>query len=954
MNVKLHVFSVAALFFTGSTLFAQRAKNDTLQREAKIEEVVVQGYRTVTKKTAVTSTASISSETIENRPNANVMNVVQGQLAGVNITASSGQPGARPQVVIRGVGTYGANTDPLYVIDGFPSNSDSFRSLNPNDIESMQVLKDATSIAEYGNRGSNGVIVIKTKQGRYGAGRLNFNYSSQLGVSFLQNQRYNYADSKQLLTLEKRYGIGQGSTMSDDAIANFGINTNWVDYFFRPAILSSHTLGVETGGQNFNSYTSVGYLNQDGLLETTGLQRFNVRSNINGRSENNKFKYYLGIAAGFSKNNEATSLGTGAINRNYVTGAYLGAPYVSPSQYQNSRQLHQLYQANGTLLYTPLMLVDKLTQYYNLTDETRLDFTSEVSYKIVKDLTAKMRVNAQLLSTRFTQSEFPNSFNALLFQASGQEFTGFEDINNRREFTYNNLVGLDYSKVFGNHTFNVSGNLEYNFANLQTDNMRQRGLNPKTFVPGSGSGYVGDMSTNDFYVPIISSGQIRYNLISYFGNFDYDYKKKYGFVATVRRDGTSRFIGDLQWGTFWSLGGRWNISEENFLKNVSFINELKIRGSIGTVGNQRIVEGTVFAGLNPPRYTDIYSIPSAASSTYNGSQTYNISFGDPQLRWETTKTYNIGLDWELYKRRFRGSFDYYNKKTIDLFMPDPTAPILGVRSIIRNTDATMLNKGLELNLAFDILKNENITLTVRANAAMNEQTFDNYPLGLIDTRLNDRANPIYRSQNGSLPYLPYVYRYLGVNPENGNLLFEDINGNPTENPTDADRKLAKYNYFPKYQGGFGFDFDWKGFFLSTTFTFVSNVSRFDDDLANAMDPSNLGTFNVSRDLLNAWTPNNRNTDVPALNAANLAADVNSDRFLVNASYVRLRNAQLGYRLPKSVIQGTFIKDLSIILQGENIYTWTKWRGFDPESSRNADLYQYPTPRTYTLGVNVKF
>jgi hypothetical protein len=283
-------------------------------------------------------------------------------------------------------------------------------------------------------------------------------------------------------------------------------------------------------------------------------------------------------------------------------------------------------------------------------------------------------------------------------------------------------------------------------------------------------------------------------------------------------------------------------------------------------------------------------------------------------------------------------------------MEDPTAPAMGATFIVRNTTATLINKGFELNLSFDILKTENTTFTLRANAAMNDQQFDNYSAGLLDSE----ANPTYRSQNGNLPFTPYVYHYIGVNPQNGNLLFEDINGNPTENPTDADRKLYKNNYFPKYQGGFGFDIEWKGFFATTTFTFVADVSRFDSDLANALDPSNLGTFNVSSDLLNAWTPTNTNTDIPALNAANLAAATNSDRFLVDASYIRLRNAQLGYRLPKSLIQGTFIKDMSIILQGENIYTWTKWRGFDPESSRSSDLYQYPTPRTFTLGFNIKF
>lgn len=949
MNVRLRVLSAGVLFFTGQAFFAQTKPVDST-KETKIETVVVQGYRTISKKTAVTSTASVTSETIEGRPNANVMNVVQGQLAGVNITASTGQPGAKSQVIIRGVGTFQGNTDPLYVIDGFPSNSDTFRSINPNDIESLQVLKDATSIAEYGNRGSNGVVVIKTKQGRYGSGKLNFTYSSQYGVSYLQRQRYNYANSNQLLTLEKRYGIGQGATMSDNDIANYGINTDWVDYFLRPAVLSSHTLGIETGGENFNSYTSVGYLDQDGILASTGIKRFNIRSNINGKSENNKFRYYVGIAAGFSKNREATNLGEGAINRNYILGAYAGAPYVSPLEYQNSSQLFSLYQSSGTLLYTPLFLIDKLNQYNNVTDETRLDLTSEVSYKILPELTARLRTNAQLLNTRFTQAEYPNSFNALLFQAAGQEFTGFEDINNRREFTYNNLLGLEYSKKLGDHTFNLAGNFEYNFANLEANNMRQRGLNPKTFIPNTGAGYVGDLSTNDFYAPQISASQLRYNLVSYFGNFDYDYKKRYGFVATARRDGTSRFIGDLQWGTFWSLGARWNINEENFLKDVSFINDLKIRGSWGTVGNQRVIDGTVFAGLNPPRFADIYSIPAAAASSYNGGQIYNINFGDPQLRWETTKTYNIGLDWELFNRRFRGSFDHYNKKTIDLFMPDPTAPILGTINIVRNTNATLVNKGLELNLAYDVIKSENTRFTLRANAARNEQTFDNYPLGLVD----QLQNPTYRSINGNMLNLPYVYHYIGVNPANGNLLFEDINGNPTENPTNADRKVYKYNNFPKYQGGFGFDLEWKGFFASTTFTFVSSFARYDYDLANSLDPSNLGTFNVSSDLLNAWTSTNTNTNIPSLNAANFAAQDNSDRFLVNGSYVRLRNAQLGYRLPKSLIQNTFVRDLTITLQGENLYTWTDWKGFDPESNRTNDVYQYPTPRTFTLGLMVKF
>jgi len=954
MNVKLRVLSAGVLFFMGGQALAQKVKKDSIK---DIEEVIVQGYKTVSKKTAVISSATVKSETIENRPNANVMNIVQGQLAGVNITANTGQPGAKSTVIIRGVGTFNGNTDPLYVIDGFPSNSDNFRSINSNDIESLEVLKDASAISQYGNRGSNGVIIVKTKRGSYGS-RFSVRYQGQFGVSMLQTPKYSFSNAKELLTIENIFGVGKGASMTSNDIANYNVDTDWVKYFFRPAVSTSHNVSITTGGKNITSFTSLGYFEQDGLLKTTGLKRFTVRNNIDGKSDDERFKYSLSSAVGFSKNNEATSLGTGAVNRNYVLGAYQSAPYVSPNTYQNSIQLFNLYQTDGTLLYTPLFLIDKLNNYNNITDETRIDVTAEVSYKILTDLTARIRSSGELLSTRFEQAEFPDSFNGILFSntpgvasSQGGAFNGFEDINQRREFLFSNLVQLDYTKRLGDHTFSFLGNMEYNHSRVQTNNFRQRGLNPKTFVPDTGAGYVIDTSANDFYVPQVSASKLLLNMVSYFGSFDYDYNKKYGFVATIRRDGTSRFYNGSQWGTFWSLGGRWNIDEEKFMDNINFVDVLKLRGSIGTVGNQRYIDGTIYSGIIPPGYRDIYSL---TNNTYNGGQGYAISFGDTGLKWEITKTYNIGLDFELFSKRLRGSFDHYNKKTIDMYMTEPTAPALGTLSISRNTSANMVNKGFEAGIAYDLIKNKvnQMTLTIRANGSINNQKINDIPL--IGGKISVGTDPTIVSQNGYMIELPFVYHYIGVNPANGNLLFEDINGNPTENPTSADRKLYKYSSIPKYQGGFGFDFDYKGFYASTTFTFVAGVARYDYDLSNLYDPDNLGQFNVSSDLLNAWTPTNTNTDVPSLTAANKAFDVNSDRFLKDASYIRLRNAQLGYRLPKSLLAGTFIKDLSIFVQGENLYNWTKWQGYDPESDRGADQTQYPTPKIFTLGFDVKF
>jgi TonB-linked SusC/RagA family outer membrane protein len=950
------VFSFVGMTETTAKVGASNSVNVKMQDGVNLQEVLIsQGYRNVTKKTAVTAIATVSSETIGNRPNASAINTIQGQLAGVNISANTGQPGAKSTVIIRGVGSINGNTDPLYVIDGFPSNSDNFRSINPNDIETISVLKDAAAVSEYGNRGSNGVILIKTKQAKFGDAKTSFKYDSQYGVGYLQNPKYEYTNSKQLLKLEQTVGTGLGATLTNAQIDAFAINTDWVNYFFRPSTSVSHNLSIENNGKNSSSFTSIGYFKQDGILKTTGLSRFTLRNNINGKSSNEKFKYTLNTAFGYSKNNEATNLGGGAINRNYVTGAFLGAPYVSPDVYTGSQSALDYYNNTPGLLATPIMLIDKLQTYQNLTDEARIDIAGDLSYKIAKDFTLRNRSSMQFIQNRFFQSEGPNCFNALLFSSTpgvsslaGGNFNGFEDVNSRREFYFTNLTQLAYNKVIGEHTFNAFLNYEYNHSRLNTNNIRQRGLIPVVYVPDTGAGFAGDVSTNDFYVPVISVSQLRNDLVSYFGSVDYDYNKKYGVLASVRRDGSSRFIGDNQWGNFWSVGGRWNLDEESFMDNVTFVNSLKLRGSYGTVGNQRVVNGTIYAGINPPGFADIYSV---SNNAYNGGVGYNINFGYPALKWETTTQYNVGVDFELNNSKLRGAFDYYNRATSDLFLNAPVSPTSGVSNINRNSEATVTNKGVELNLAYDLIRDQKneITLTVRANGAYN----DNKVSG-IKSNNGVILNGNYITQNGGSINEPFLYHYLGVNPVNGNLLFESAAGTPTETPVTADKKAANINYIPQYTGGFGFDFNYKGFFASTLFTYAFKVERVDFDLANLYSVGNLGQFVVGTNLLNAWTPTNTATDVPSLTATNFGAGDLSDRFLRDASFVRLRNIQIGYQVPKKFLKQTFITDLSFTLQGENLYNFTKWQGFDPESDRTNDVYQYPTPKLYTFGLQVKF
>ncbi|WP_396174500.1 SusC/RagA family TonB-linked outer membrane protein [Flavobacterium sp.] len=959
-SIKAKAGEVLVISFVGMTdkVVTVGAANNysvTLEDGVKLEEVVVQGYRSITKKSAVTSVARVDSKTIENRPNANVMNTLQGQLAGVNITTGTGQPGAKATVIIRGVGSFQANSDPLYVIDGFPSNSDNFRSINPNDIESVQVLKDAAATSEYGSRGTNGVIVIKTKSGSFGEAKTTFRYSSQYGLTELQTPKYDFVNSRQLLGLEKSFGSGLGSTLTDAEIAAYDVDTDWVDFFFRRGQSSTHNFSIENNGKNVNSFTSVSYFKQEGTLETTGLQRFTIRNNLSGKSNNGKFNYSVNIGFGYSKNNEDPSIGTSGVNRNYILGAYLGAPYLDPDRYQGSVWTFDEFNNTPGLLATPYMLMDKLVTYRNLVEESRLNVATETSYKLTDALTLRMRTSAESLTTFRNQVEFPNSFNAILFSNTpgitsfdGGAFNGFEDIQNRREFIFNNLYQVDYTKKFGKHKIGVNANAEYNFSTFQADNQRQRGLNPQTFVPNTGAGYVADTAANDWYVPQISAGRSEVAYISYFGSLDYDFADKFGIVGSLRTDRVSYFSAENQSDVFWSVGGRWNIDKEAFMDG-SFVEVLKLRGSIGTVGNARIVDGTIYAPILPVRYLDIYQ---PTNNTYNGGLGYNINFGFPELKWEYTEQYNIGIDFELFKGRLTGTYDYYNRVTRDMYIAQPVTPTSGTTAVQRNSAASLTNFGHEIQLSYDLIRNDanKMKLTIRGNAAHNTNEVN----GIISNNGRIQEGTVVVNDNGGMFREYFTVPYVGVNPVNGELLFLDINNNVTEDVTAADQRKTGKSYLPKWQGGFGFDFEYQGFFASTTFTFVTDVWRFDTDFESLLDPTNISQFTVDTNLLNAWTPTNTNTNIPSLSASNIGLDDLSDRFLSDASYLRLRNLQIGYRVPKKFLSKTFISDLSITLQGENLVNFTKWRGYDPESPRLEDLYQYPTPKIYTFGVDVKF
>jgi TonB-linked SusC/RagA family outer membrane protein len=914
--------------------------NVQMEEDAEsLEEVVVTGYRTTTREKSSIASQTITASTIENRPNANVIQTLSGQVAGLDISTSSGQPGAAPTVRLRGVNSINGNTSPLFVIDGTPVDEDNFRSINPQDIESIDVLKDAGATAIFGNRGANGVVVIKTKRGSYNT-PLQINYTGILSFSNLQDNDYNLMDSQEQLTLENLRGAGRGATLTPQEIAA-APTFDWANYFFDTGLTQNHNISLQSGGSNFTQFTSLGYFDQEGILQDSDLKRFSVRNNVSGRSENERFSYGSQLSINYSESNEPNNIGGAGINRNYILGAYQSVPYITPEDYTNGADLL------SPLLFsnTPLFLIDRLETFTRKEEEVKIIGSFNASYKLTPELTANVVMSGDYQSEFLTEAEGPESFNALLFGGAENPTSGYQIQRSTRQFTYNQVTSLNYSNSWGRHSVDAGVFTEYFKAHFRQFGFFENGLDPKTFSPGDGSGFIPvrfDQGANALLFADNPDAQIlNAGLFSYFGQVDYDYDTRYGIVGTIRRDASYRFAGSNKWATFWSVAGRWNIHNEAFMDG-SIFNTLKLRASYGTAGNQRISGTTYFSA---PDLTENFF---ATGTGYGNQNSLFLSqIGNTTLRWETVTQFDVGLDFALFDQRLRGTVDYYDKTTSDLFQSTPVSAINSVTQLDANT-GDLANRGFDFTLNWDVIRSDQpdgFNLTLNGVGNFNEIELSNLP--------SEEGEIIGTGRNGGPLFEYFTLRYAGVNPANGNLLFLTADGDVTENPNaDTDRVWLGKNIFPTWQGSFGFNMDFKGFFLTTQFNYVTGVDRFDNDLAGFQNPDNVGQFRSTRDLLRAWTPDNRVTDIPSYDAFNRAAFA-SDRFLREADYVRLRFLQLGYNFPQRFIEKTGFSRLRVFGNAENLVTWTKWRGFDAEAQDNTSRL-YPTPRIMSIGVELGF
>lgn len=949
MNVKLRVLSAGVLFFIGQSVVAQQTKNDTIKTE-DIEVVVVQGYsKTTTKPKDNTASANISEDKFENRPNVSFLNSLQGEAAGLAINSASGSPGSSKQdVVIRGLGSINSSTDPLYVIDGVISNSIQFRNLNPNDIASVNVLKDAAGAAIYGNRGANGVIVINTKTAKFGSS-FGVSYSGTTGISFLPETYYNIANSKELLTIQKRGGIGQGSTLSDAEIANYGIDTDWKKVLFNPSLTQSHDISLKVGGENVSNYTSIGYMDQVGVVATTDFKRFTFRNNVMGKSMNDRFTYGANVSLGYSKRNQLDEETRTDINSNVIQNPLLagivGLPTLPAGSFSGGQELYNTIGSGFDGGKNIFVLEDVLKGTLpNRFTETAINVNVNGKYKLTDNLSVSNRTGVDYTYAERIFARTPQSFLAIVVAAGANtQYGGVEQITKQTVFTFNNVSSVNYNLEFGKHTLDFGAYLDYLKSHLNSTAQGRNGLNPLNYVFGAGTGAV-PFSPSDptRYNPTASTGKTTAGTLGYFGTVDYDYDSKYGFSGMVRRDASYRFINDYKWGTFWSVAGRWNIDKEAFMEGSTF-NMLKLRASYGKLGNQNVTGGSLLTAPNIVRDTNTTGLG------YNGlnAGSYFISnIANADAQWEEIYQANIGLDFGFMNRKFEGSLDVYNKTTKKLYNDIDLSAITSIFNIPGN-NGSIENKGVEASLRYNAVKTADASLSFFANASYNKNK-------ILDLTKDETTGSLRNVEGGKL-FEWYMIPYLGVNQSNGNLLYQAADGSVTETPdSNKDAVATGKNYQPDWLGGFGFNSEYKGFFLDATFSFQQGAWRYDNQMDFLYDATGAADYNVSADLLNAWTPTNTNTNIPSLTATNYTYVGSSDRYLRDASFIKLKSVIFGYNVTRDFLAGTGIKGARVFVQAENMLTFSKWKGYDPEGSVASAVSVYPNMKIISLGANIDF
>jgi len=925
-------------------------------RTIKGQEMVVVGYGVQKKSDLTGSITSIQSKDFNKGVHTSVDQLLQGKVAGARIVENSGEPGSGLSVSIRGASSVNAGTGPLYVIDGMPidnssavsgtgsgfvgsrSGSSPLSSLNPNDIASIEVLKDASATAIYGARGANGVIIITTKHGT--KGKMKVDYNASAGFQSPANTM-NVLSPQQYKSVKNAIIAEGGGSPADKVgtLSNNGQGTDWQSQIYNnQALIQNQNLSISAGNDKTQYLISLNYTNQDGIIKTSGFKRYGGRVNLTS-DLNDKFHVGFNLSATYSKNNFAPV--------GYGLNEYAGAMYTAI----NWDPSKPVYDSNGNYYVDPTLSMDNPLAIIHGSNSYKNTYryfgTAYGTYDILPYLSVKINVGGDVTSQR--RDTYINRLTKI-GRATGGEAT----ILQGQLSNYLIEGTTTFHKSFGPNDLKV-------LAGITT----QKFLTDRSSE--SASGFSSDATTTnniglgDQLTYGIGSSKYGSRLLSYIGRLNYTFHDKYLLTATFRADGSSKFGSNHKYGYFPSFALGWKLKQEKFLKNVDFISNMKLRASWGQTGNDEI-----------GNFLSMTTFGSGANAIWNNNPTVGLSptrLPNPNIQWETTNQTDIGLDFGFFNDRLNGSIDYYQKKTFNMLLnlPVPKSSGFGVQT---QNIGSIKNSGFELSLTSYNISSRNLQWNTNLNVSTLKNEVTN--LGGIPQIISGGAgftNQIFVTQVG-LPLRSYYgYKVIGVwqkgddfsktkdNVHPGDLKYLDVNGDGTVNAAD---RVPLGSSFPKYTFSLDNTFSYKNFSLDVFIEGVQGIKMLNNNLVDTYFPVQFRRNVIAKPYLNRWTPSNPSNKYPSFVTPLDQGQKGVNSYTVeDASYVRLKSVQLSYTVPREALHNV-INSLEISLTGENLYTLTNYQGIDPAVNSNGnanariDYNTYPLPRTFTLGLKLGF
>jgi TonB-linked SusC/RagA family outer membrane protein len=885
--------------------------------DTALDEVVITGYGETIRKEITGSISTVSSKDISKLPSSNLQTALQGQTSGVFVTSTSGTPGGSMSVRVRGLGSINGNNAPLYIVDGVPviannltqnafggQTQSALNSLNPQDIESMQILKDPSVTAIYGARAANGVILVTTKKGKAGKPQFNVNYFS--GWSEASN-RYDMASSQLYVTTRTAAGGTLPTAVTQwDGVTNVDLQ----DVVFKTARTHDAQLSISGGNDNTNYYLSGSYRNEEAIFIGGGIERFTARVNVD-----QKLSEKLKVSARLSLSNELNQRIENDNNIYGMVSIALLTPSTIPLRDPETGEFNDLLPGFGS---NPVREAERTRNRINT---TKIVGNFNLNYEILKGL-------------NFV-TDFSYDYNNVT-----------EDINNPANTAQGRPdgSGLFASRVLG--TWNLEPRFSYRntFAEnhsitavLGTTFLEQRDVT--NFVQGTGFARP-DLTylTSAANITGGSSNKVQYSFNSLFSRISYSFKEKYVFNVAIRADGSSRFGDNKKFGIFYSLGAAWNFADEAFMENFSWLSGGKLRVGYGIVGND---------GIPNFQYLGTFG-----AGNYNGQSTYTRgNIANPDLQWEQTAGFDVALELSFLKDRISFSAGFFDKNTTKLLINRTIPSTTGFNAVQTNI-GSVNNRGFEFELGGTVLEMGDFRWNLRTNLTLIKNKVTDIPDDVIIQA--GFANQVVEGQPiGTF----WGLNWLGVNPATGDSEFEDVNGDGVV--TSDDQKVIG-NAFAEVYGGFTNTFTYKGLTLDVLFQYVGGVDLYNNSMQFMMNPAS--NFQDHDDLKYAWKNPGDITFVPRIGAPNTDFSNDNSRWIDNGNYLRLRNVTLSYDLPVSLVKKVKLRNLRVYVTGSNLINFTKYEGLDPEVNTfgNNDLatgtefLTAPQPRSFILGINVGF